>query len=93
MIDVTVLGFTWIIITAVSGMIAIGAGLIGFWYRKLHWIERIISVVAGLLLMYPEGHTDIVGAVIFVIMLVIQLIANNKSKGKGDKQQQASVQI
>lgn len=80
MIDVTLPGMSWIIITALTGMIAIGAGLIGFWYRKLHWLERIIVVVAGLLLMYPEGNSDIFGAVIFIMMLVIQLISRNKAK-------------
>lgn len=79
MIDVTFLGLTWIIITAVTGMIAIGAGLIGFWYRKLTWIERIISVAAGLLLMYPEGNTDGIGAAIFIVMLIFQILGKNKA--------------
>ncbi|MCF3943528.1 TRAP transporter permease [Oceanobacillus alkalisoli] len=86
MIDVTILGITWIIITAITGMIAIGAGLIGFWYRKLHWIERIIAFVAGILLMYPEGNTDLFGAVIFAIMLVIQFMDKNKNKNDAEKQ-------
>src|SRR5699024_3751751 len=37
--------------TAILGMIAIGGGLIGFWYRKIHWIERFIAVATGLMLM------------------------------------------
>ena len=86
MIDVTILGITWIIITAITGMIAIGAGLIGFWYRKLNWLERIIAFVAGILLMYPEGNTDLFGAVIFAIMLVIQFIGKNKDKGNEEEQ-------
>src|SRR5690625_1620950 len=76
MIDVTAQGIIWIIITAVTGMIAIGAGLIGFWYRKLHWVERIIAFAAGILLMYPEGNTDIFGAILFVIMIAIQWMGN-----------------
>lgn len=92
MIDVTFLGILWIIATALTGMIAIGAGLIGFWYRKLHWIERIIAVVAGLLLMYPEGNTDLIGAAVFAVMLIIQLMGKNKSKGKGESHPQASAQ-
>jgi len=92
MIDVTFFGITWILITALTGMIAIGAGLIGFWYRKINWIERLIAITAGLLLMYPEGNTDFIGAVIFLVMLIIQLIGKNKSKGKGESQPQASAQ-
>jgi TRAP transporter 4TM/12TM fusion protein len=87
MIDATVIGVTTIIITALLGMIAIGAGLIGFWYRSLHWIERVVVVIIGLLLMYPEGNTDIIGAVLLAIMFVIQLI----TKDKYNKNQPAEV--
>lgn len=79
MIEATVTGIVWIIITAILGMIAIGAGLIGFWYRKLYWIERILAVIAGLLLMYPEGNSDAIGAVLLGIMFVIQLMTKDKN--------------
>lgn len=83
MIDVTAGGIIWILITAITGMIAIGAGLIGFWYRKLNWIERIISVIAGLLLMYPEGNSDLIGLGIFIVLLVIQFMSRNRgNKGQ-----------
>jgi TRAP transporter 4TM/12TM fusion protein len=82
MIDATFTGVTMIIITAVTGMIGIGAGMIGFWYRKLFWFERILAVIAGLLLMYPEGNSDIIGAVLFIIMLIVQLMTKNKQIGK-----------
>ncbi|GGA63274.1 TRAP transporter permease [Ornithinibacillus halotolerans] len=80
MIDATWTGVLWILFTALTGMIAIGAGLIGYWYKGLNWIERIISVVAGLLLMYPEGYSDLIGLVIFIAMLVYQYLV----RGKGD---------
>lgn len=73
MIDTTIGGVIWILITALTGMIAIGAGLIGYWYKRLNKVERIISVLTGLMLMYPEGHTDIIGLVIFVALLHISL--------------------
>ncbi|MFS0673281.1 TRAP transporter permease [Ornithinibacillus sp. 179-J 7C1 HS] len=74
MIETTIGGVIWILITALTGMIAIGAGLIGFWYKHLNIFERMISVLTGLLLMYPEGHTDIIGLVAFVLLLVYQYI-------------------
>ncbi|GFZ85852.1 C4-dicarboxylate ABC transporter [Compostibacillus humi] len=82
MIDVTLTGVIWILITAITGMIAIGAGLIGFWYRKLYWFERIIAVITGLLLVYPEGNSDIIGLIVFVVMVAIQFMGRNSSKGK-----------
>lgn len=78
MIDTTIPEVLWVLFTAISGMIAIGAGMIGYWYRKVTWIERILAVVAGLLLIYPEGISDTVGLIMFVILLVIQIITRNR---------------
>ena len=46
----------WVVFTAIVGMIAIGAGMIGYWYRKCNWIERILAVGTGLLLIYPRNN-------------------------------------
>lgn len=73
MIDTTWLELVWVIITAFSGMIAIGAGIIGYWFRKLHWAERIIAIITGLLLIYPEGISDITGIIAFVALLALQI--------------------
>ncbi|WP_144461032.1 TRAP transporter permease [Siminovitchia fortis] len=82
MIDTTVPYLIWMVFTAFTGMIGIGAGIIGFWYRKLYWFERIIAVVAGLMLMYPEGMSDIIGLVLFVAMIATQMFTKNKGKYK-----------
>jgi TRAP transporter 4TM/12TM fusion protein len=74
MIDTTWYSTIWIVFTAFTGMIAIGAGVVGHWYRKIFWYERILAVVAGLLLIYPEGITDIVGLALFAGLIVIQFI-------------------
>ncbi|MEJ9281686.1 MULTISPECIES: TRAP transporter permease [Ureibacillus] len=78
MIDVTLLQVVWVVITAFLGMIAIGAGVIGFWYRKINWLERIIVIFAGLAMIYPESMSDIIGLVVFGIMFAIQLFTKNK---------------
>ncbi len=72
MIDSTFLEIIWVTFTAIVGMIAIGAGMIGYWYRKLNWLERILAVITGLLLIYPETITDIIGLSLFVIQVAIQ---------------------
>lgn len=85
MIDTTILNIIWIFITAFTGMIAISAGLIGFWYKRLNRLERFISVVTGLLLMYPEGYSDIIGLVLFVAMIAYQFVLkknNNTAEGE-----------
>ena len=78
MIDTTFWEVIFILITAILGMIAIGGGLIGFWYRRLHWIERIISVVAGFMLIYPEGNSDLIGFCIFVAMIIFQFVVKRE---------------
>ncbi|HLR80721.1 MAG TPA: TRAP transporter permease [Bacillota bacterium] len=78
MIETTLAEVGWILFTAIVGMIAIGAGLIGFWYRNMHWVERFISVITGLLLIFPEGNSDWFGLGIFVVLLIFQFIYKRK---------------
>ena len=78
MMDTTIVEVVWVTGTAIIGMVAIGAGMIGYWYRKCNWIERIIALVTGLLLIYPETVTDIIGLVLFAVMVAIQLKTKDK---------------
>ncbi|SEJ60505.1 TRAP transporter, 4TM/12TM fusion protein [Bhargavaea ginsengi] len=78
MIDASVLEIVWVTATALAGMIAVGAGFVGFWYRKLNWLERILALVAGGMLIFPEGMTDVFGFALFVILLAIQFVTKNK---------------
>ncbi|WP_010097723.1 TRAP transporter permease [Ornithinibacillus scapharcae] len=83
MIDATWLNIIWILITAFTGMIAVSAGLIGYWYKGLNKFERVLSVITGLLLMYPEGYSDMIGLVMFVLMITYQFfIKKGKNEGK-----------
>jgi TRAP transporter 4TM/12TM fusion protein len=82
MIDVSFLEVIWVVFTAFMGMIAIGAGVIGYWYRKINFIERILLIIAGLLMIYPESFSDIAGLIIFGIMFAIQLFTKNKGNNK-----------
>lgn len=82
MIDTTFWEIIWVSITAMIGMISIGAGIVGYWYRKVNWLERIFAVGAGLLLIYPESMSDIIGLVIFGILFAIQLLTREKKASK-----------
>ncbi|MGS2777822.1 TRAP transporter permease [Robertmurraya sp. GLU-23] len=74
MIDTTWTYLIWVIFSALAGMMAIGAGVIGYWMRKLFWWERIVGIVGGILLIYPEGVTDIIGLVTFGVLVALQII-------------------
>ena len=81
MIDVTMGEVVWVVFSAVMGMIAIGAGVIGYWYRKVNVIERLVLLAAGLAMIYPESLSDTVGLIVFAIMFVIQWMTKNKGDG------------
>jgi TRAP transporter 4TM/12TM fusion protein len=82
MIDTTAWRLIWVVFTAFIGMVAVGAGMIGFWYRKLNILERIIATITGMLLIYPEKISDIVGLVLFAAMFAIQYASKNKQEEK-----------
>src|SRR5690625_2297451 len=88
MIDTNAFEVILILITAVSGMIAIGAGMIGYWYTKLNMVSRIIATLTGLSLIYPGGVTDIIGFAIFFAMLALQF-----RKGRQEDNQRKTEQV
>jgi len=82
MIDTTIPELLWIVFTAVTGMIAIGAGMIGYWYRKTYWIERVLAVAAGLALIYPGMESDIGGLIGFGALIGAQFLFKRDMIGK-----------
>ncbi|WP_098445877.1 TRAP transporter permease [Bacillus sp. es.036] len=80
MIDTTWQSLLWVLFTSLTGMISIGAGMIGYWYRRTHIVERIAAVAAGVMLIYPEGSTDLVGLGLFIALLALQLLIKQDEK-------------
>ena len=87
MIDTNAFEVILILITALSGMIAIGAGMIGYWYTKLNMVSRIIATLTGLSLIYPGGVTDIIGFAIFLAMLALQFRKGKKQDNQSKTEQ------
>jgi TRAP transporter 4TM/12TM fusion protein len=86
MIDTNFMEVTFIIITAMLGMIAIGASMVGFWYRRIPWYGRIAAFLTGLFLLYPGTMTDIIGFSAFAIMIVLQFVFKGDKDGKREAQ-------
>ena len=74
LIDTTIWEALWIGFAAILGMIAVGACMIGYWYRRLNWFERIISFVIGIAMIYPELISTLVGMGAFLLMIAWQLV-------------------
>lgn len=77
-IDTTVWEVILICITSLIGIFAVSAALEGYFLRNMKWYERILSVIGGLLLIYPGLVTDAIGVVLVGTILVFQLIFREK---------------
>ena len=67
------------IVSAAIGTVMLAGGLEGWLLAKQYWIERILCIAAGLLLLYPGTVTDIVGLCASVALIVFQ-VSRNKRK-------------
>jgi TRAP transporter 4TM/12TM fusion protein len=67
-----------ICITSFAGIYAVSAALQGYFLHDMKWFERILSVVGGLLLIYPGVQTDIIGLSLVAVVILLQLITRKK---------------
>ena len=79
-IDTTAGEVILIVITSLIGMFGVASGLEGFMLRKAAWWERILSIVGGLLLIYPGLVTDAIGFGLVGLVLVIQILEKRHDK-------------
>ncbi len=73
-IDTTLFDVVLICITSIVGIFGVSAALEGYLLRKMAWYERILSVIGGLLLIYPGLLTDGIGIALVAAVFVIQFI-------------------
>ena len=78
MINTTFVEVIPILITSLIGMFGVSAGLDGYVFRKCNFIERILFIAAGLLSIYPEFYTDIIGIGIIAALIILQIITRKK---------------
>ncbi len=77
-IDTTAVEVILICITSFVGIFAVSAALEGYFMHHMAWYERVVSVIGGLLLIYPGIVTDIVGLLLVGIVAVIQITTKKK---------------
>lgn len=71
-----------IIITSLLGIGLVSIGLEGWLFKKVAWWQRIIAIVAGLLLIIPGWLTDLIGLVVAIAIVVLQILELKKDKKK-----------
>ncbi len=69
-------------ISAIAGITALTTGVGGWLLRKANLIERVILVVAGLLLIYPEQNFDLVGLALFGLVAAWQWFSQRAARAK-----------
>jgi len=60
------------VVTGTIGVIALAAGLEGYFIRTATWLERALFLAAAFLLIDPGVTTDAIGIVVLVVGLAIQ---------------------
>ena len=73
--------FVSIIITILSSFVGISCMAVtfhGYLFRSLNWVERILFLIGGLILVYPNWVADLIGYVLIGILVFLQV-------GKGKK--------
>ena len=74
MIDTNAVEVIRIVITSFIGIFGVAAGLEGYLKKEMNPLQRILFVVAGLMLIFPSWITDIVGIVMIVAVIAWQYV-------------------
>jgi len=60
------------IISSCIGVVALSAGLMGWFLKEATWLERVLLVAGALLLIKPGLYTDAIGLVLLIIVIFLQ---------------------
>ncbi len=78
-IDTSAWEVVLICITSLIGIYAVSASLEGYFLQDMPWYQRLISLVGGLLLIYPGAVTDAIGIALVLTVAVLQLFIRKKN--------------
>ncbi len=82
-IDTTAWEVITISITSLVGMFAVSASLEGYLLHHMPAYQRVLSLVGGLLLIYPGTVTDAIGIGLVVLLVIVQVATKKKYAGVG----------
>ena len=57
------------IAAAALGMIALSAGIEGFFLKRIDWVRRVLLIASGILIFVPNWWPRLAGGLIFIIIL------------------------
>ena len=80
MIDTTAMEVILISATAIIGIFGLASGLEGYCFTDMNKIIRVLTVIGGLLLIYPGIATDGIGFVLVIGSLAFQYLSSRTRK-------------
>ena len=79
-IDTSAVEVVLICVTSLVGIFGVSASLQGYLMCRMPWYLRVLSLVGGLLLIYPGLETDIIGIALFAVVVIFQMIEKKRIK-------------
>lgn len=82
-----------IAVFTILGIYAVGCGLIGYGLAPINKLERLVLIVAAVMLIVPELISSVIGTVILAASLALQYQRRKKlppSDGEGPKEEEVS---
>lgn len=80
MIDVTLAGIISILATSMIGIVGVGAGVCGYLVTNATPVERALLILGGVLMVTPGWQTDLIGAVLLVLVYGLQKSRSVRSR-------------
>ena len=71
-----------LVVTALCGIYILSAGMEGYMFKHMSWVERILALAGGLCMIIPGVATDGIGLALIVLVVLIQKITSKKDKAK-----------
>ncbi len=70
----TLIEITYGFLSTSIGLVLLGSGLMGYYYRKTGAIMRIFLILSGISLMYPNVFMNLIGVVLALSLLIMQKV-------------------
>ncbi|CAM3827769.1 TRAP transporter permease [Alkalicoccus chagannorensis] len=81
LVDADAVTVAYLIVTAMIGMAAVSATMMGYFFNTFKWYERILLFAAGIMLIYPENFLiEGSGLGLFILIAVVQTLRKRKQQ-------------
>jgi len=69
-----------IVLTSIIGILALSAAVEGYFKMEMNILSRLVLGVSAILLIFPEGSTDIIGFIGVAIMITLNVLSARKKQ-------------